>query len=88
MSQNTKGAHFAGLQLEILSTYTSSSFSLRLPLIAPLVVQNFKMAKDKSEKKHKKSKEVTEEVTESIVPVGGDVEMGEAEVAKVSRLLQ
>ena len=46
------------------------------------------MAKDKSEKKHKKSKEVTEEVTESIVPVGEDVEMGEAEVAKVSRLLQ
>lgn len=43
------------------------------------------MAKDKSEKKHKKSKEVTEEVTESIVPVGEDVEMGDAaEVAKVS----
>lgn len=42
------------------------------------------MAKDKSEKKHKKSKEVTEEVTESIVPVGEDVDMGDAEVAKVS----
>lgn len=46
------------------------------------------MAKDKSEKKHKKSKEVTEEVQESIVPASKDVEMGEAEVAKVSLLLQ
>lgn len=42
------------------------------------------MAKDKSEKKHKKSKEVTEEVAGAIAPAGDDVEMSNAEVAKVS----
>lgn len=50
--------------------YTSASYCL-------LESQSFTMAKDTSEKKHKKSKNVTEEV-------GDDVDMGDAEVAKVS----
>lgn len=43
------------------------------------------MPKDKSEKKEKKSKTVTEKVSESIV-TGGDVEMEDVTVAKVSSL--
>ena len=74
--------NFGGIRCSLTHSHCTSSIlsfhSFKLPADA--------MPKDKSEKKSKKSKEVTETVEESIV-TGGDVEMGDVEVAKVRTLL-